>query len=107
MKIFGLTNCDECRMACRALNLSNIIDIIKEPIPEELLQAALLTLGEQLINRSSITWRVLSDIEKGSDPLNLFKKYPKLMKRPLIKTAGGQLFMGWNEDVRSAVFRAN
>ena len=107
MEIFGLTNCDKCRMARRALNLSNIIDIIKEPIPEELLQAALLSFGEQLINRSSTTWRVLSDIEKGSDPLTLLKKYPKLMKRPLIKTAGGQLFIGWNEDVRSAVIRAN
>ena len=107
MEIYGLKNCDKCRMARRALNLSNIIDIKNEPISQELLQAAFLTFGEQLINRSSTTWRALSDNEKGSDPLTLLKQYPKLMKRPLIKTTGGQLFIGWNEDVRSAVMRAN
>ena len=71
MEIYGLKNCDKCRRARSALNLSNIIDIIKEPIPVELLQAAYLTFGEQLINRSSTTWRALSDIEKNSDPLTL------------------------------------
>ena len=107
MEIYGLKNCDKCRMARRALNLSNIIDIKNGPISEELLQAAFLTFGEQLINRSSTTWRGLSDIEKGSAPLALIKKFPKLMKRPLIKTAGGQLFIGWTEDVKSALIRSN
>ena len=107
MEIYGLKNCDKCRRACRALSLSNIIDIKNEPIPKELLQAAFLTFGEQLINRRSTTWRGLSDIEKGSAPLALLKKYPKLMKRPLIKTAGGQLFIGWTEDAKSALIRVN
>ena len=107
MEIYGLKNCDKCRRAGRALNLSKIIDIKNEPIPEQLLQAAFLTFGGQLINRSSTTWRGLSDIEKGYAPLALLKKYPKLMKRPLIKTAEGQLFIGWTEDVRSALIRAN
>ena len=107
MEIYGLKNCDKCRRAGRALNLSKIIDIKNEPIPEELLQAAFLTFGEQLTNRSSITWRVLSDIEKGSDPLTLLKRYPKLMKRPLIKTAAGQLFIGWSEEIKSAVIGVN
>ena len=107
MEIYGLKNCYRCRRARRALCLSNIIDIIKEPISEKLLQAAFLTFGEQVINRRSTTWRALSDIEKGSNPFTLLKNYPKLMKRPLIKTAGGQLFIGWSEDVQSAVIRAN
>ena len=107
MEIYGLKNCDKCRRARRALNLSDIVDIKNEPIPEELLQAAFLIFGGQLINRSSTTWRELSDIEKGSAPLALLKKYPKLMKRPLIKTAGEQLFIGWTEDVKSALIRTN
>ena len=107
MEIYEIKNFDKCRRARRALCLSDIIDIIKETIPEKLLQAAFLTFGEQFINRSSTTWRALSDIEKGSDPLTLLKNYPKLMKRPLIKTAGRQLFIGWSEDVRSAVIRAD
>ena len=107
MEIYGLKNCDKCRRACRALSLSNIIDIKNEPIPKELLQAAFLTFGEQLINRRSTTWRGLSDIEKGSAPLALLKKYPKLIKRPLIKTAAGQLFIGWTEDAKSALIRVN
>ena len=107
MEMYGLKNCDKCRMARRALNLSNIIDITNEPITEEVLQSAFLTFGEQLINRGSTTWRGLSDIEKGLAPLALLKKYPKLMKRPLIKTAEGQLFIGWTEDVKSALKKAN
>ena len=55
MEIYGLKNCDKCRMARRALNLSNIIDIKNGPISEELLQAAFLTFGELLINRISTT----------------------------------------------------
>ena len=107
MEIYELKNCDKYSRGRRALYLSNIIDIIKETIPEKLLQAAFLTFGEQLINRRSTTWRGLSDIEKGSAPLALVKKYPKLMKRPLIKTAGGQLFIGWTEHVKYALIRAN
>ena len=45
MEIYGLKNFDKCRRARRALNLSNIIDIKNEPIPEGLLQAAFLTFG--------------------------------------------------------------
>ena len=80
MEIYGLKNCDKCRMARRALNLFNIIDIKNEPISEELLQAAFLTFGEQLINRSSTTWRGLSDIEKGSAPL-AFKKISRIYEK--------------------------
>ncbi len=107
MEIYGLKNCDKCRTARKALNLSNIIDISKEPIPQELLQAAFSTFGENLINRSSTTWRGLSGIEKDAAPLVLLKKYPKLMKRPLIKTAEGQLFIGWSEDIKLAVNSLN
>ena len=107
MEIYGLKNCDKCRMARKALKLSNIIDVKKEPIPEELLQAAFSYFGEKLINRNSITWRGLGNIEKDETSLVLLKKYPELVKRPLIKTAAGQLFIGWTEEIKSARIGVN
>ena len=103
MEIYGLKNCDKCRMAHKALDGYDIIDVKNVPISDEILQAAFLTFGEKLINRNSTTWRGMNDTEKRETPLALLRKYPTLMKRPLIKTAEGRLFIGWSEAIKSEV----
>ena len=55
MEIYGFKNCYKCRMARKALKLSDKIEVKKEPISEELLQAAFSYFGEKLINRNSAT----------------------------------------------------
>ena len=103
MEIFGIINCDKCRLARKALCVSEITDVKRVQIPEDILLKAFSTFGEKLLNRSSTTWRTLDPAEKEQHPLELIKKYPTLMKRPLIKDKSGELFLGWSEDIRMAL----
>jgi len=103
MEIFGIINCDKCRLARKALDVSEITDVKRMQIPEDILLKAFSTFGEKLLNRSSTTWRTLDPAEKEQHPLELIKKYPTLMKRPLIKDKSGELFLGWSEDIRTAL----
>ena len=90
-------------MARKALGVSEITDVKRVQIPEDILLTAFSTFGEKLLNRSSTTWRTLDPAEKEQNPLELIKKYPTLMKRPLIKDKNGELFLGWSEDIRMAL----
>ena len=103
MEIFGIINCDKCRLAQKALDVSEITDVKRMQIPEDILLKAFSTFGEKLLNRSSATWRTLDPAEKEQSPLELIKKYPTLMKRPLIKDKNGELFLGWSEDIKTAL----
>ena len=104
MKIFGLKNCDKCRAAQKALSAECIFDIKKNPIPTSILKEAYETYGAALLNRNSTTWRSLNLSERDQDQLSLMKKYPTLIKRPLIKTEDGRLFSGWNDRIKETIF---
>ena len=103
MKIFGLKNCDKCRSAAKTLQVSDIIDVKKTQLPEEILKEAFFNFGEKLVNRKSNTWKRLDTNELQANPMELLRKYPTLMKRPLIRTQEGQLFLGWTKEVKSAL----
>ena len=103
MKLFGLKNCDKCRSAAKTLDVSEIIDVREKQISEKILNEAFTNFGEKLVNQKSITWRRLSTTEQQKNPLELLKKYPTLMKRPLIRTKEGQLFLGWEDEVKAAL----
>ena len=103
MEIFGIINCDKCRLAQKALDVSAITDVKRVQIPKDILLKAFSTFGDKLLNRSSTTWRTLDPAEKEKNPLELIKKYPTLMKRPLIKDKNGELFLGWSEDIKTAL----
>ena len=103
MKIFGLKNCNKCRSAAKELEVSSIIDVKRTQVPEEILSKAFSDFGERLVNRHSATWRSLDPVEQQANPMELLKKYPTLMKRPLIRTREGQLFLGWTDSVRAAL----
>ena len=103
MEIFGIINCNKCRLARKALGVSKITDVKRVQIAEDILLKAFSTFGKKLLNRSSTTWRTLDPAEKEKNPLELIKKYPTLMKRPLIKNKNGELFLGWSEDIRMAL----
>ena len=98
MKIFGLKNCDKCCLAATVLDVANITDVKRIQIHDEILRRAFSKFGEKLVNRRSTTWRGLDHIEQQENPMELLKKYPTLMKRPLIKTQDGQLF--WDGMMR-------
>ncbi len=102
MKIYGLKTCDTCRKAARALPDAEQVDIRANPVPDAVLEAALTQFGDALVNTRSTTWRGLPEAERQDAPLELLRRHPALMKRPLID-AGGTLYLGWGTDVQAAL----
>lgn len=104
MKLYGLKNCDTCRKAAKALPGAELVDLRNEPLPETLLDKALETFGEALVNRRSTTWRGLDEAERARPPRDLLRDHASLMKRPLISD-GEDLYLGWTADVQKALLR--
>lgn len=102
MLIYGLKNCDTCRKALKALPSATLIDVRNDGVPDTVLDAAMAQFGAALLNARSTTWRGLSDVQREADPRSLLRDHPALMKRPLI-AVDKTLFLGWNNDVETAV----
>jgi arsenate reductase len=102
MNIYGLKNCDTCRKAVRALPDAALVDVRVGGVPDAVLQAAWDSFGVALLNTRSTTWRGLPDAERQETPLDLIRRHPALMKRPLIDM-GGTLYLGWGADVQAAL----
>ena len=104
MPIYCLKTCDTCRKALKALDAAGIAydlrDVRADGIAADDIAAILAAHGEAAINRSSTTWRGLSDGEKEQDVLTLLQAHPTLMKRPVIDHLG-ELTIGWKPDVQA------
>ncbi len=102
MRLYGLKTCDTCRKALKALPNAEFVDVRADGVPEDVLQAALGQFGPLIVNTRSTTWRGLSAEERQEPPLDLLKRHPTLMKRPLIE-AGESWYLGWGKDVQAAL----
>ena len=102
MILYGLKTCDTCRKALKTLDNAEFRDIRTDGLPKQVARAAHDRFGAALVNRQSTTWRGLSDVERGRNPLELLADYPALMKRPLIDDAG-TLYLGWGRDTQAAL----
>lgn len=100
--IYGLTNCDTCRKARKALPHATFRDIRADPLDAAGRGAFLHAFGDKLVNRASTTWRNLSEAERAQTPDDLLAVHPALMKRPVIRS-GDALHLGWGTDVRRAL----
>ena len=102
MEIYGLKTCDTCRKAIKALPEARFVDVRADGVPGDVMDAALATFGDALVNTRSTTWRGLSDAERQGAPKDLLAAHPTLMKRPLIAD-GDSLHLGWTRDVQAAL----
>lgn len=100
--IYGIKTCDTCRKALKALPDARFHDVRADPLSQAERAEFLSTFGDALINRSSTTWRGLSETERGATPDALLAAHPSLMKRPVIRS-GDTLYLGWKADVQSAL----
>ena len=99
---YGLTTCDTCRKARKALPEVEFRDVRTDGVPDAVLSAALDKFGDKLVNTRSTTWRGLSEDERAKDPLELLKTHPTLMKRPLF-VDGATMVLGWDNAAHSAL----
>jgi len=91
LTVYGLKNCDTCRTARKWLDEAGteyaFVDLRDAPPAKSDIDSWLEAVGAKaLINRSSTTWRGLSDAEKAeadNDPAALLSAHPTLIKRPV------------------------
>ena len=61
------------------------------------------TFGDALVNTRSTTWRGLTEEDRKGAPVDLLVAHPALMKRPVIRTDDGTLYLGWGKDVQATL----
>ena len=103
LQMFGLAHCSTCQKAQAALEAAgwqvNFRDVKTDPLAEADWVAMIGDFGDKLVNRASLTWRAMSDAERGLDPVQMLAEKPSVMKRPAI-VAGDQRFLGWTANVK-------
>ncbi len=103
MILYGISTCDTCKKALKALQAADkpvtFRDIRAEPLSEDEIAELVTEFGDAIINRQSTTWRGLSDWLKASDPEAQLAAQPTLMKRPVIRDED-RLHIGWGADVQ-------
>ena len=108
--LYGLKNCDTCRKALKELEAegkpAEFVDIRAEADLASKLPRWISAVGEKLVNRSSATWRGLSEVDKarasGVSLEGLLLGNPTLIKRPVIET-GEDVLVGWTPETRSRI----
>ena len=110
--LYGLKTCDTCRAARQYLDERDFRhefrDVRDDGFSDAELDAWLAAAGwEKLVNKSSRTWRELSDADKADLDADkaraLLKAHPTLLKRPVIDAGRGILTVGWDKDVRATL----
>ena len=99
MIVYGIRSCDTVKKAVKALEAAghavSFRDIRAEPLSATEIAEFSAAFGEKLINRSSTTWRGLSEAERTRASEVLLAEHPTLMKRPVVR--GAALTIGWDK----------
>jgi arsenate reductase (glutaredoxin) len=102
MIIYGLSTCDTCKKAQRALLAAGhevtLRDVRSEPLTDAEIAEFITEFGSRIINTQSTTWRGLSDWMKASEADAQLREHPALMKRPVIRHEG-VLTLGWDDQI--------
>jgi arsenate reductase-like glutaredoxin family protein len=104
MILYGLSTCDTCKKALKALEGAGhkviFRDVRADPLSPAEIEEFVQAFGDAIVNRSSTTWRGLSDWLRASDPESQIAAQPTLMKRPVIRSDDG-LSLGWDASVQA------
>lgn len=110
MILYGISTCDTCKAALKAIQAAGheveFRDVRADPMSADEIGELVTAFGDAVVNRSSTTWRGLSDWLKASDAEDQLAAQPTLMKRPVIRK-GEALYLGWDTRVQVAVLAAD
>lgn len=106
--LYGLAKCSTCVKARQWLDEHGVahtfVDYRDHPVPAATLKEWADKLGgfEKLANRTSMTWRALSDEQKAASTdaqwTALIAEYPALVRRPVTVTPDGEVTVGYSEN---------
>jgi len=94
LTIYGITSCSTCREAKKWLDTEDVAyifhDLREDGLDIQMLERWSDNIGwEQLLNRSSLTWRKLPEVDKTDmtrdRALAAMMEHPTLVKRPLLE----------------------
>jgi arsenate reductase len=106
MILYGIPTCENCKKALKALTaigqFVEFRDIRANPLSEDEIAHLVHEFGDHIINKSSTTWRGLSDWLRASEPEAQLASQPTLMKRPVILKSG-HYYIGWDDEVQNSV----
>lgn len=106
LEMFGLAHCSTCQKAQAALEAAGwtvtFRDVQKDPLSRAERQRMADEWGEKIINRASLTWRGMSEAERGLSRVEMMGAKPSVMKRPAI-AAGDLRLLGWTANVKRAL----
>jgi len=105
MILYGISTCDTCKKALKALERAGkpvtFRDIRAQPLDEAEIAAIVAEFGDKAVNRQSTTYRSFSDFLKASEPEAQIKAQPTVMKRPVIQT--DRWYLGWDAETEAAL----
>lgn len=105
MILYGISTCDTCKKAMKALQAAGqtveFRDVRAAPLAEAEIAEFVQAFGDAIVNKSSTTWRGLNDFLRASDADVQLAAQPTLMKRPVIRDDSGALHLGWDTAVQS------
>jgi arsenate reductase (glutaredoxin) len=113
LQVYGIKNCNTVKKGLDWLNDNKIafefFDVKKVDLTSNLINDWIKNISspytsENLINKTGMTWRKLSEDEKKlpltkENIISLIKKYPTAMKRPLITNERDVLAIGFDENI--------
>lgn len=106
LQVYGLKKCSTCQKAIAGMEAAGhqvtFRDVSTDPLDEAERRALLERFGEKLVNRASLTWRGMDEVERAADPVIQIGAKPSLMKRPAIIGDEGH-WLGWTATVRRAL----
>lgn len=104
MIVYGIKSCDTVKKALKALEAAGhtpeFRDVRAAPLTEDEIARFVAAFGEALVNKSSTTWRGLSDDARAAPVADLLALHPTLMKRPVVEE-GDQRTLGWKADAQA------
>jgi arsenate reductase (glutaredoxin) len=102
MILYGISTCDACKKAQKALVAAGhdvtFRDVRGEPLSEAEIEEFIAEFGTKIINTQSTTYRGLSDWMKASEAEAQLREHPALMKRPVIRD-GDKMTLGWDDAI--------
>jgi arsenate reductase (glutaredoxin) len=106
MILYGISTCDTCKKAIKALEAAghpvSFRDVRKDPLSEAEIETIISEFGDRIINKTSTTYRGFSDFLKASDADAQIRSQPTVMKRPVI-AANGKWYLGWDKATVDAL----
>lgn len=98
MILYGISTCDTCKKALKALQAAGkpviFRDIRSQPLTAAEIDTIIIEFGDRAINKQSTTYRAFSDFLKASEPEAQIAAQPAVMKRPVIQD-GTTWHLGW------------